>query len=139
VAILEKRFNIKFNDFIRAGEVSIEIQNTLKNIGYDKRLIRRVSICAYEAEMNVVMHGSDGTATLTIDDDKIILEFRDQGPGIEDLEWAMRPGTSTAKPEHLRMGFGAGMGLPNMKNNSDKFHIVTGKGKGTYLRMEFNT
>ena len=135
--ILRKKFRIKFNDFIRAGEVSIEIQNILKNIGFEKGFIKRIVICAYEAEMNMVMHGSDGNAILTIEDDRIILEFQDHGPGIEDLEWAMRPGTSTAKIEHQEMGFGAGMGFPNMKNNSDSLYVDTAKGKGTYVKMGF--
>ena len=136
--LLKKGFRIKFNDFIRAGEVSIGIQNILKNIGFEKGFIKRVAICAYEAEMNMVMHGSDGTASLIIGDDKIILEFRDHGPGIDDLEWAMQPGTSTANIEHQKMGFGAGMGFPNMKNHSDHLHVETEKGKGTYVRMEFD-
>ncbi len=135
--LLSKKFSIKFNDFIRAGEVSIEMQNILKSIGFEKSLIKRVAICAYEAEMNMVMHGSDGNATLTIKDDQIVLEFQDHGPGIEDLEWAMQPGTSTAKIEHQKMGFGAGMGLPNIKNNSDSLYVDTGKGKGTYVKMLF--
>ena len=135
---LKKEFRIKFNDFIRAGEVSIGIQNILKNIGFEKGLIKDVAICAYEAEMNMVMHGSDGTASLTIMDDRIILEFRDCGPGIDDLEWAMKPGTSTANIEHQRMGFGAGMGFPNMKNHSDHLHVETEKDKGTYVKIEFD-
>jgi len=135
--ILRKSFRIKFNDFVRAGEVSIAIQDILKNIGFTPDFIKRVSICAYEAEMNMIMHGGDGDASLTVQEDKVILEFKDQGPGIEDLDWAMRPGTSTAKPEHLEMGFGAGMGFPNMKTNSDILYVDTAKGKGTYVRMEF--
>lgn len=135
--ILRRKFRIRFNDFVRAGEVSIEIQNILKNIGFERRFIKRVAICAYEAEMNMVMHGSDGDAILTINDDRITLEFHDHGPGIEDLDWAMQPGTSTAKTEHQEMGFGAGMGLPNIKNNSDCLHIDTAKGRGTYVKMGF--
>lgn len=123
---------------MRAGEVSLEIQALLKKIGFAPELIRRVSICAYEAEMNVVMHGGDGGMRLLINSEEIILECRDTGPGIEDIEMALTPGFSTAKPEHQAMGFGAGMGLPNIKKNADTLEVNSEKGNGTHLTMQFN-
>ena len=137
MTLLERRFNIKANDFVKAGEVSIGVQGILKDIGFDSALIRRVSICAYEAEMNVVMHGGDGEMTLMIEPGQVFLICRDQGEGIEDVELALKPGFSTAKPEHQEMGFGAGMGLPNIKKNSSVLYVETEKGKGTRLTMKF--
>lgn len=133
----KKSFHIKGRDFIRAGEASINVQNLLKSMNFDSRLIRRVAICGYESEMNVVMHGGDGTLSLEVDTDKLILEITDDGPGIEDIDLAMQAGYSTANDDHREMGFGAGMGLPNMKKNSDQIHIESNKDKGTVVRMIF--
>jgi anti-sigma regulatory factor (Ser/Thr protein kinase) len=121
----KKSFHIKGRDFIRAGEASINVQNLLKSMG------------GYESEMNVVMHGGDGSLSLEIDTDKLILEIFDDGPGIEDIDLAMQAGYSTANDDHREMGFGAGMGLPNMKKNSDQIHIVSKKEQGTVVRMIF--
>ncbi len=137
MSLLERRFFIKANDFVKAGEVSIEVQGILKKIGFDRKLIRRASICAYEAEMNVVMHGGDGEMVLRVRPERIELECRDEGEGIEDVELALTPGYSTAKPEHQEMGFGAGMGLPNIKKNAFELEVHTGKGLGTRLIMAF--
>lgn len=134
---LRKAYTIKARDFSRAGEVSIDTQGTLKSIGFEPKLIRRVAICAYEAEMNVVLHGGDGELVLTIDPENIRLEIRDDGPGIEDIELAMQEGYSTAPPEYREMGFGAGMGLPNCRKNSDFFRLHSEKGRGTHLEMGF--
>ena len=133
----KKSFHIKGRDFIRAGEASINVQNLLKSIDFDPRLIRRVAICGYESEMNVVMHGGDGSLCLEVDTDKLILEISDDGPGIEDIDLAMQAGYSTANDDHREMGFGAGMGLPNMKKNSDQIHIESNKDRGTVVRMIF--
>jgi anti-sigma regulatory factor (Ser/Thr protein kinase) len=89
--------------------------------------------------MNVVMHGGDGKLCLAIDTDSLILDITDSGPGIEDIERAMQKGFSTASDEHREMGFGAGMGLPNMNNNADQLEIKSEKGKGTQVRMIFST
>lgn len=132
---LKKSFNIKARDFLRAGEVSIQIQSILKEIGFDADVIRRTSVCAYEAEMNVVMYGDDGEVLLTVDPDSITLDIRDDGPGIEDIAKAIIEGYSTATAEYREMGFGAGMGLPNIKRNSDSFEINSEKGKGTHLQV----
>ena len=132
---LVKSFKIIYGDFSRAGEVSIEVQGLLKSIGFEADVIRRASICAYEAEMNVVMHGGDGTLSLIVDPIMITMEFRDNGPGIENIELAMKEGYSTARPEHRELGFGAGMGLPNIKTNADRCEVQSKKGEGTYLKI----
>ena len=134
---LSKSFKITPRDFLRAGEVSIEVQGLLKTIGFDADVIRRISVCAYEAEMNVVMHGGEGTLSLAVDPDMIIMEVSDDGPGIEDIELAMKAGYSTAPPEHRELGFGAGMGLPNIKKNADSLKVKSEKGKGTHLKIGF--
>jgi len=134
---LKKIFHVKANDFAHAGEASVNIQNILKTIGLDSKLIRRIGICGYEGEMNMVMHGGDGTLSIEINTDKIILYLADKGPGIEDTELAMKEGYSTAKDEYREMGFGAGMGLPNMKKNSDQFSIMSTIGEGTHVKMIF--
>jgi anti-sigma regulatory factor (Ser/Thr protein kinase) len=134
---LSKSFRITPRDFIRAGEVSIEVQGLLKTIGFDADVIRRVSVCAYEAEMNVVMHGGDGTLSLSVDPKMVNMEVKDDGPGIEDIELAMKAGYSTAPPEHRELGFGAGMGLPNIKKNADSLEVNSKKGKGTRLKITF--
>ncbi len=135
--LLERRFTIRANDFVKAGEVSIEVRGILKKVGFDPSLVRRVSICAYEAEMNVVMHGGDGEMLLRVEPERIHLECRDRGGGIEDIELALKPGYSTAKPEHQEMGFGAGMGLPNIKKNASFLDLDSRKGGGTRLTMKF--
>ena len=135
---LRKEYPVKAGDFVHAGEGSMHVQSTLKTIGYDPEIIRRASICAYESEMNIVMHGGDGTISLTVDDRWIIIEASDSGVGIEDIELAFQEGYSTARIEHQEMGFGAGMGLPNIKKNADSVEVNSSKNEGTYLMMFFN-
>jgi serine/threonine-protein kinase RsbT len=132
---LKRQFDIKARDFVRAGEASIEVQSILKKIGFDADCVRRVAVCAYEAEMNVVMHGGDGMLVLTVEPRKIVLDFKDEGPGIENVELALQEGYSTATSEYREMGFGAGMGLPNIKKNADSLEIHSDKGKGTQLKI----
>ncbi len=132
-----KSFHIKGRDFLRAGEASINIQNLLNAMNFDPRLVRRIAICGYESEMNVVMHGGGGSLSLEVDADKLILEITDDGPGIEDIDLAMQAGYSTAKDAYREMGFGAGMGLPNMKKNADQIHIESKKSQGTIVQMVF--
>jgi anti-sigma regulatory factor (Ser/Thr protein kinase) len=136
---IKKKFKVKAGDFVHAGEGSMQIQSTLKTIGYDPEIIRRAAICAYESEMNIVMHGGNGTIYLTVDDKLIIIETTDDGVGIEDIELAFKEGYSTALEEHQEMGFGAGMGLPNIKKNADSIEVNSSKSKGTYLKMFFRT
>ena len=132
-----KSFHIKGRDFLRAGEASINIQNLLNAMNFDPRLVRRIAICGYESEMNVVMHGGGDSLSLEVDADKLILEITDDGPGIEDIDLAMQAGYSTAKDAYREMGFGAGMGLPNMKKNADQIHIESKKSQGTIVQMVF--
>jgi serine/threonine-protein kinase RsbT len=134
---LKKSYYIKSRDFIRAGEASIKIQTLLKSLDFNPQLVRRVAICGYEGEMNVVMHGGDGSLSIAINTDKLIMEISDDGPGIVDIEKAMQTGFSTASDEHREMGFGAGMGLPNMKKNADDIIVESEKGLGTRIRMVF--
>jgi anti-sigma regulatory factor (Ser/Thr protein kinase) len=105
---------------------------------FDPRLIRRVAVCSYEGEMNVVMHAGDGALEVDIGGDRLTIEVTDGGPGIADVELAMQPGFSTASDELREMGFGAGMGLPNMKKNADAIEIDSTVGKGTCVRMQFD-
>jgi serine/threonine-protein kinase RsbT len=134
---LQRSFKVKFNDFMKAGDVSVQIQSILKTIGFDPDLIRRVSVCAYESEMNAVMHGGDGDVLLTVGPNNITVHVRDDGPGIENTELAFQEGYSTATHEHREMGFGAGMGLPNIKKSADTVEVNSEKGKGTHLKMAF--
>jgi len=137
MAHLTKNYPIKARDYLRAGEVSMQVQGLLKSIGFVQEVIRRVSICAYEAEMNVVMHGGDGEMTVEINTDGIILNVKDSGPGIENISLALQEGYSTASEEAREMGFGAGMGLPNIQKNSDSLEINSEKGKGTEVKIGF--
>ncbi|MFZ0449832.1 MAG: ATP-binding protein [Desulfatiglandaceae bacterium] len=134
---LSKRFDIEPRDFVRAGEASLQVQRVLRNIGFEADLIRRASVCAYEAEMNVVMYGGKGELALQVSTEEIVLEVSDDGNGIEDIEAAFREGFSTALPEFREMGFGAGMGLPNIRKNADLLNVQSEPGKGTRLEIHF--
>jgi len=134
---LRKCFNIRSRDFIHAGEASITVQGMLKQMDIDPQLIRRIAVCGYEGEMNVVMHGGDGLFCVEIDADKIILDISDEGQGIDNVKDAMKKGFSTASDEFREMGFGAGMGLPNIEKNSDKLIVDSEKGQGTRLLIHF--
>ncbi|MGE0087105.1 MAG: ATP-binding protein [Desulfococcaceae bacterium] len=135
--ILNKVFQINKKDFVHAGEASIHAKNLLKSLNMDPGLIRRLSICGYEGEMNVVMHGGAGYLSICIEKDRIVLELSDNGPGIPDIGLAMQEGYSTASDNFREMGFGAGMGLPNMKKNADEFELSSRAGMGTKVRMAF--
>ncbi|HDJ23991.1 MAG: anti-sigma regulatory factor [Candidatus Aminicenantes bacterium] len=130
-------FKIKGRDFSHAGGVSTEIKEILQEIGIPTQLIRRVAIASYEAEMNVVMYAQQGKLILSINPETIQIEVEDKGQGIKDIELAMQEGYSTATEEMREMGFGAGMGLPNIKKNSHVFLITSTPGVGTYLKMIF--
>lgn len=136
---LRKCFHIKGRDFIHAGEASIAVQNMLKQLNVSPPLIRRIAICGYEGEMNAVMHGGDGSLCVEINTERIVLEISDDGPGIEDIEKAMEKGFSTASEEYREMGFGAGMGLPNMEKNADEMTVESEPGNGVVVRMSFET
>jgi len=129
--LLRENFEIQGRNFDKAGEISSEIKVILKDLGIDASCLRRVVIVAFEAEMNVVMYADHGTLTLILTDKDINLEVKDEGPGIPDIELAMKEGYSTASDEMREMGFGFGMGLSNMKKNSDEFCLESEVGKGT--------
>lgn len=133
----KESFAITAGDFASAGEASARIKSILRMIGIDPSLIRRVSIAAYEAELNMIIHSYGGEMTLKIDADAIQIDCIDSGPGIEDIEMAMKEGFSTASPDIQLMGFGAGMGLPNIKKNSDEMEIRSDS-NGTHLHLKFN-
>ncbi|HPE28972.1 MAG TPA: ATP-binding protein [Candidatus Mcinerneyibacteriales bacterium] len=130
-------FEIKGGDFLNAGESSGVIKEYLKKIGLSPAFIRRVLIAAYEGELNVVAHAYQGTIAFYMDETKVKVVVRDKGPGIPDIDKAMEEGYSTASPEVREMGFGAGMGLPNMKRNSDEMEIASEIDKGTEVTMMF--
>ena len=134
---LSQRFEITGGDFSNAGKISTSIKEILQEIGIDSSIIIRASIASYEAEMNVVMYAHRGVLTLNITPEKLHLKLEDEGPGIENLDLAMQEGFSTATDEMREMGFGAGMGLPNIKRNADKFEISSTPGKGTSLDITF--
>lgn len=135
---LKRSYSVREGDFIHAGEASIHVKNVLKSMGFDEDTIRRVAICGYEAEMNLVMHGGDGTLTVLVGNREIQLLVEDTGPGIADTELAMTEGYSTASDKYREMGFGAGMGLPNMKRNSDAITVASETGCGTAVSMRFD-
>lgn len=123
-------------DFTRAGEASSSVKNKLKMLGVDSNAIRKVAIAMYEGEINMVIHADGGTITVTVSDEDITMVLADKGPGIPDIEKAMQEGYSTARDEVRSLGFGAGMGLPNMKRFTDEMHIDTVIGKGTTITMK---
>lgn len=129
-------YSISGDDFTRAGEASSDIKNKLKMLGVDNQAIRKVAISMYEGEINMVIHADGGEITVTISDEEIIMVLADKGPGIADISKAMREGYSTAPEEVRSLGFGAGMGLPNMKKYSDEFQIETELGVGTTVTMK---
>lgn len=129
-------FDIRAGDFAAAGEASAKIKGTLRLLGIDPALIRRVAIASYEAELNMVIHSQGGRMTLTITPDNITLLCCDTGPGIDDIDMAMQEGFSTASSHIRMMGFGAGMGLPNIKKNCDEFSIESDS-SGTVLDLRF--
>lgn len=128
-------FHIQGGDFTRAGHPSSEVKKILKQLGIDGKVIKNIVIALYEAEVNVVAHAYSGTLEIEIEENKIIMLVRDKGPGIPDVEQAMQPGFSTASKKVREMGFGAGMGLPNIKKNTNEMLIETEVGKGTTLKL----
>lgn len=130
-------FNVAANDFIAAGKGSSTIKNFLKSMGLDSSIVRRIAIISYEAEINIVIHSFGGQLHCDLYEDKITIVSEDAGPGIKDIDLALTEGYSTA-PESVReLGFGAGMGLPNMKKYSDDFEI-TSCSEGTTIRISVN-
>lgn len=132
------KYDVRSDDFSVAGEASGKIKRTLKDLGLDSSIVRNVAIAVYEGEINMVIHANGGYIDVEINPDKIKIVLKDSGPGIPDVEKAMQAGFSTA-PENIRaLGFGAGMGLPNIKKYSDEMNIETEIGIGTTITLGFN-
>ncbi|HUU45079.1 MAG TPA: ATP-binding protein [Acidobacteriota bacterium] len=137
--LLCKEFSVEGGDFSKGGLVSTEVKSLLKTIGFDSRVVRRVAICTYEGEMNVIMHALRARIRLAVTPSVIEVVIDDEGKGIPDVDLAMQQGFTTATEEMRAMGFGSGMGLPNIKNNTDDLKITSDVGKGTTLSMKFLT
>ncbi|MBR6396951.1 MAG: ATP-binding protein [Lachnospiraceae bacterium] len=130
------KYDVSTDDFTRAGEASSDVKRKLKNMNVNPEAVRKVAIAMYEGEINMVIHANGGVITVTIDPDCITMILADKGPGIPDIAKAMQAGYSTA-PDNVRdLGFGAGMGLPNMKKYSDDMNIETELGVGTTVTMK---
>jgi len=132
----EDSFAVEGGNFRAAGNVSGKIKRILKSIGINDNVVRRVAIVTYEAEINIVSYARKGQIVVSVRPDLVQVEAIDEGPGIEDIELAMQEGWSTATPQVREMGFGAGMGLGNMKKYSDAFHIDSKPGVGTCVKMQ---
>ena len=135
---LNFHFNVDGNDFTSAGQASIQIKKNLRRLGLDPEIIRRVSIAMYEGEINMVIHAHGGEADVNVYEDRIEIILKDNGPGIKDIEQAMQEGFSTAHDQIRSLGFGAGMGLPNMKRYTDDMKIESEVGVGTTVTMRVN-
>ena len=133
---LEFQYTVSSEDFTRAGEASRDVKKKLKTFGLDPEIVRRVAIAIYEGEINMVIHADGGRITVTLDDQDITMVLADKGPGIPDVEKAMQAGFSTASENVRGLGFGAGMGLPNMKKYTDELAIDTELGVGTTVTMK---
>ena len=136
--VLNFHFIVDGNDFTSAGQASIQIKKNLRRLGLDPETIRRVSIAMYEGEINMVIHAHGGEADVNVYEDRIEIILKDNGPGIENIEQAMQEGFSTAHDQIRSLGFGAGMGLPNMKRYTDDMKIESEVGVGTTVTMRVN-
>ena len=135
--ILEQVYPVEAGNYASAGQASTTIKRTLKQLGINAEVLRRLSVASYEVELNLVIHSMGGELLLQLEPNQITLISRDVGPGIPNIEKAMTEGYSTANEEARTLGFGAGMGLPNMKRNATTFDIESEVGKGTTIRMSF--
>lgn len=131
-------YTVTGGDFTHAGYASSQVKKMLKQLGVDSTVIKRVVVCLYEAEVNIVAHAWNGIINVDLDTDTIFMKLTDKGPGIADIGQAMQKGFSTASPEVREMGFGAGMGLPNISANADIFNITSEPGVGTTLEITIN-
>ncbi len=132
-----KKYEIDGDDFTTAGEASSEVKRMLRQLGLPADFIRRVSVAMYEGEINTVIHAGGGTAEVSVEGDRVRVVLIDQGPGIADVELAMKEGFTTAPDSIRALGFGAGMGLPNMKRYSDNITVESTVGVGTKVSMDF--
>lgn len=135
---MQKHYEISGVDFARAGEASSNFKTILKQLGISGDVIRKVAISMYEAEINTVIHGGGGYCDAEISGKNIVVSFTDNGPGISNIELAMKEGYSTATDSVREMGFGAGMGLPNMKKYTDSLEIKSEPGQGTTVILTIN-
>ncbi len=133
--VITLNYEISPDDFTRAGEASSDVKSKLKQLGVSPEAIRKVSIAMYEGEINMVIHAKGGKITVEISPESIVMILADKGPGIPDIDKAMQAGWSTAPDEVRSLGFGAGMGLPNMKKYSDEMDVKTELGVGTTVTM----
>ena len=131
-------FDVDGADFSSAGEASVKVKKKQRQLGVSPDVIRKVSIAMYEGEINMVIHAEGGTADVTVTDEEVIIVLADKGPGIPDVALAMKEGYSTARDNIRALGFGAGMGLPNMKKYTDSMKIDTEVGVGTTITMTVN-
>lgn len=132
---MKVHYDVAGGEFISVGHSSSKLKKTLRQAGLPPEIIRKVSIAVYEAEINMVIHANGGTIDAEITPERIYVILEDQGPGIPDIDLAMKAGYSTASQEARAMGFGAGMGLPNMKRYSDDFKISSELGRGTKVEI----
>ena len=132
---MQVAYKIAGGDFLNAGNAASSVKKILHQLNVPPKIIRRIVVAMYEGEVNVVAHAWSGTAKVEIDKEKINVVFQDSGPGIENIDQAMKEGYSTASPQVREMGFGAGMGLSNMKKNSDEMYISSEPGKGTRVEL----
>ena len=132
------RYDVDGKDFTSAGQASVMVKKNLRQLGISPEIIRRVSIAMYEGEINMVIHAGGGVAEVRVDEDSIEIILEDNGPGITNIEQAMQEGFSTAPDEIRSLGFGAGMGLPNMKRHTDSISIDSTVGVGTRIVMKVN-
>ena len=135
---MHQEYTVIEGDFVNAGKASSSVKKTLKQLNVNPQVVKRVVVALYEAEVNAIAHAYGGKVIVDIDPDKIRMVVADKGPGIPDIAWAMEEGHSTARPEVRDMGFGAGMGLPNMQKNVDKLNVTSEVGVGTTVEMEVN-
>ena len=135
---LNFHFKVDGDDFTSAGQASVQVKKNLRRIGFPAEIIRRVSIARYEGEINMFIHAGGGTADVNVTETYIEIILKDNGPGIKDVEQAMQEGFSTATDNIRSLGFGAGMGLPNMKRYTDYMKIDSVIGEGTTITMRVN-
>src|ERR1035437_5557937 len=129
------KYHIEGGDFTHAGNASSQVKKMLKQLNVDPGIIKRIVVALYEAEVNIVAHAYRGDIEIDIETDKVFIKLSDQGPGIKDINLAMQEGYSTASQKVRDMGFGAGLGLPNMKKNSDVLNVQSEVGKGTCVEI----
>lgn len=129
-------FDVDGDDFTSAGQASVQVKKNLRQLGLTPEIIRRVSIAMYEGEINMVIHAGGGVADVLVDEEAVTIILEDKGPGIKDIDQAMQEGFSTAPDAIRSLGFGAGMGLPNMKRYSDEMELTSEVGVGTKIVMK---